>query len=267
LATQLLELGVPLVLAFNMSDLAEDRGFSMDRPLLSSLLGVPIVRTVADKGDGIDDLLGAVVAAASDPKATVEAQRRPEYGTELEPHVRQLTTLLTEACGPGGHARWFAIKLLEGDRETTKRLSEQCPGQADRLVAEARRLRRHIRRVCGGPTEIVFADRRYGFISGACAEAVKQSAETRGTRSDRIDRVVTNRIFGLPLFLLLTLLVFQLTFSVGNPLSDVLAAGKDHLAGLVGQLWPSGSDSLFRSLLVNGVIEGVGAVVVFVPLI
>ncbi len=266
LATQLMELGVPLVLAFNMSDVAEGRGYNIDDDKLAELLGVPIVKTVGHKGKGITELLDAALAVARDGQA-VASQRHPNYGSEIEPHLKQLTGLVAEKCDKH-RPRWFAIKLLENDAETIKRLRQACPQHIEELLAEAERLRRHIESICGDAAEIILADRRYGFISGACTEAVTQSVEVRHERSDKIDSVMTNRYLGLPIFALLMFLVFQLTFFMGNPLVDLLDSGKGLLAEAVGGLWgESGADSVLRSLLVDGIIEGVGAVMVFTPLI
>jgi len=268
LATQLMELGAPLVLAFNMSDLAKARGFQIDIETLSELLGVPIVATVGHKGEGLDALMDAAMAVAADPAGAVARQRAIHYGRELEPEVDKLASLAAETCRRAGRGRWVAVKLLEDDAEAVGRLrSIMDPADLQKLLDAADRSRQHIRGVCGDQAEIILADRRYGVISGACQEAVRSTVESRHVLSDRIDAVVTNNIVGLPLFLLLTLLVFQLTFSLGNPLSDALAAGKDHLAAQVAGLWPRGADAPLRSLLVDGIIEGVGAVVVFVPLI
>jgi len=269
LATQLLELGVPLVLAFNMADLAKSRGYSIDNRLLSSLLGVPIVDTVARKGQGTDELLQAARRAADDPAAALAAQRVPNYGHEVEPHVKELADRIAARRPDLPHRRWFALKLLEGDNETHRRLERICPEHLEEFRELAARLRQHIESVCGDSVEILLADRRYGFISGACTEAVRRSVETRHEWSDKIDAVVTNRYLGLPIFAVLMFLVFQITFSLGNPMVEVLDGWKNHLAGTAGSLLATwlGEGSLIKSLLVNGVIEGVGAVLSFVPLV
>ncbi len=265
LATQLMELGVPLVLAFNMSDVAKARGFSIDVERLSALLGVPIVQTVGHKGRGVQELLKTAVETGRNRQDAVADQRHPNYGTEVEPHVKQLTDMIVSACRPERHSRWFAVKLLENDAETIKRMRKMCPEHIDEILAEARRLQKHIENICGDSAEIILADRRYGFISGACTEAVTQTVERRHERSDRIDAVMTNRFLGLPIFVVLMYLVFQLTFAVGNPVVDFLDAGKGELAALVSETWDG--ESILKSLLIEGIIEGVGAVMVFVPLI
>jgi len=266
LAMQLMELGAPLVLAFNMADLARARGYRIDAGKLSDLLGVPIVPTVAHKGEGLGGLMDAALAVAADPAAALARQRPPTYGRELEPEVVKLTDRIPPKCRQAGRERWVAVKLLEGDTEAAGRLGGLMPvEELEALLAEARHSREHIHAVCGDGAEIILADRRYGFISGACQETVRATVEARHQFSDRIDAVVTHRYVGLPLFLLLTLLAFQFTFWAGAPLTEGLEAGKDHLARQLWQLWPKDADSVLRSLLVDGVIRGVGAVVVFVP--
>jgi len=268
LAVQLMELGVPLVLAFNMSDLAAGRGVKIDREQLSRLLGVPIVATVGHKGQGIDALVDAALATARDPAGAVERQKTSRYGPELEPEIEALGAMASAKCRRAGRARWVAIKLLEDDPEAVKRLAGLLAAEdLDDLLTAADRSRRHIASVCGDSAEIILADRRYGVISGACQEAVRTTVESRHLLSDRIDAVVTNRVLALPLFLLMMLAVFQFTFSLGNPISGVLDDGKAALAGRVARLWPKDADSALRSLLVDGVIEGVGTVLVFMPLI
>ncbi len=268
LATQLTELGVPLVLAFNKSDLARARGYSIDTKKLSQLLGVPIVCTVGHKQKGVDKLLDTVAAVGQDASAAVADHRLPNYGNELEPHVRQLQEMIRQKCGIERRCRWFAIKLLENDDETIKRLGRLCGGQLEDLLVEANRLRRHIESICGDAAEILLADRRYGFISGACTEAVKQTVEARHVYSDKIDAVITNRYLGLPIFAVMMYLVFQLTFSVGNPLVELLDGWKGYLAALVrGSSGEGAGFAILRSLLADGIIEGVGAVLTFLPLI
>jgi len=266
LATQLLELGVPLVLAFNMSDVARARGYAISVQRLSKLLGVPIVRTVGHRSTGIDRLLDTVVEVARNGQVALERQRTTDYGSELEPHVEQLTAQVAQCAPLARHARWFAVKLLEGDEITAKRIRQLCPERAQELLTEADHLRRHIEGLFGDAAEIILADRRYGFISGACTDSVKQTVETRHERSDRIDSVLLNRWVGLPIFLVLMYLVFQLTFWVGGPIVDLLDAGKELLAEGIRSMG-AGHGGPLISLLADGIIEGVGAVVVFVPLI
>ena len=343
LTTQLLTLGVPLVLAFNMSDVAEANGIRIDDRRLSQLLGAPIVRTVGSRGKGIDDILAAAVAVAADIPAALSRQHSVDHGPELEVHVRELTEAIAardaKKCGmrnaecgipasdavrktasspcnlqpaetkpssvpkavekeishsafrtphsncsagckhcPSAmaplapdtsrrHHRWLATKLLEDDIEAPRLMEQMGIADVGALRAMAGKARQHIEHAMRRPAEILLADMRYGFINGACAQSV-QRPPSDITLSDRIDRIITHRFLGLPIFALMMYMVFQMTFSLGRPLVDLLDAGKEHLADWVrtlggdGQIW-----MLARGLLADGIIEGVGAVVSFVPLI
>ncbi|MDP6635632.1 MAG: ferrous iron transport protein B [Phycisphaerae bacterium] len=269
LATQLLECGVPLVLAFNKSDLAEVRGFHIDCERLSNLLGVPIVETVGTTGGGLDELLARALEVADAGPEAVAQQRLPDYGTELEPHVVQTAREIAHHCGLERHSRWFALKLLEGDSEALKRVqslaSEDHGQQVTEIIAETATLRKHIEDICGDSPEIVFADRRYGFISGACTEAVEQTVEARHDLSDRIDAVMTNPIMGLPIFIAMMYVVFQLTFTIGQWPMGWIEDGFVVLSKQLAMLWGKGSESLLKSLLIDGIIGGVGGVIVFLP--
>ncbi|MCD6364640.1 MAG: ferrous iron transport protein B [Planctomycetes bacterium] len=265
LAVQLMELGVPLVLTLNMSDVARNKGLNIDEKKLSQLLGMPVVSTIANKRQGIPELLAAVADLCR--KEGVEARpiRQVNYGHEVEPHVAQLTAVIArhEACVV--RARWYALKLLEGDAETTKRVRSLCADDCEEIFKRTADLRQHIEGISGADIGAVLADRRYGFIAGACAESVSQTTEARVSRSEQIDRVVLSRWLGLPIFAVMMYLVFQLTFLLAEPLTDAIGLSFELLARTISSLWPEGSDSLLRSLLANGIISGVGGVLAFLP--
>ncbi|UCD27701.1 MAG: ferrous iron transport protein B [Planctomycetota bacterium] len=265
LATQLLEFGVPLVLAFNMSDIAEARGYNIDDKKLSALLGVPIIHTIAHKGIGIQNLLATAVKIGQDGTQAVTNQRQIDYGREIEPHVQELTEMLTDNHRTAQQNRWYAIKLLENDSEAIKHLQKITNNKLENILDKAEKTRQHIEGICGDSPEIVLADRRYGFISGACTEAVTQSVEARHILSDQIDLVLTNRILGLPLFALLMYLVFQLTFTLAEPPMNWIEHGFAWLSQEITTWWPKDSESALKSLLIDGVIGGVGGVIVFLP--
>jgi ferrous iron transport protein B len=264
LATQLLELGVPLVLVLNMADVAESRGMDIDTDKLSRLLGVPIVPTVGHKGEGLGDVLEQAVATGRFSKEALERQRRCHYGHDIERHLADLERML-QGHVPDEHRRWYAAKLLEGDSETTRRLRDRCPDIVESLLDRAGKGRGQLQHHLGERAEILMTERRYGFISGACTEAVRHNAQARHELSDRIDFVLTHPILGLPIFAALMYLTFQLTFTVGQWPMRGLEMLFESLALQVSMLWPKGSDSLLKSLLVDGIIGGVGGVVAFLP--
>ena len=259
LATQLIELGAPLVLALNMSDVAADRGVEIDRAKLSELLGAPAVPTVGHKRKGMDALLAAITDVA---RGVWEARGvRVAYGGELEEEVERIQSAVERDAPQAGefNARWLAVKLLEDDPDVRKRIG------SEQVLAAVESSARHIEKIFGDQAPTIVAEHRYGFISGVCREAVRSTMESRLTLSDRIDSIVTHRALGLPIFLALMFLVFQLTFTIGDPLMGAIEAGFESLARGVASLWPDGAESALESLLVDGIIGGLGGVLVFVP--
>ncbi len=260
LATQLIEMGVPLVLAFNMSDIAKQKGLTFDIDQLSTLLGAPIVPMVASRKEGRTELLDAVLETAG--RGAPRREHSIRYGREIEDELNHIEALLkTEETSLSQKygSRWLALKLLEGDADIKAKVNSQS------VLDAVARSTEHLRTIFKDEPEIVIADRRYGFISGACQETIVSTVELRHSLSDAIDAVVTNRVLGLPIFLGLMYVVFFLTFKVGHyPMIGLewLFAG---LADVVAGLWPAGSESAVRSLLVDGVIGGVGGVLVFLP--
>lgn len=259
LAVQIMELGAPQVLALNMSDVARQRGLEFDLELLSKLLGVPIVPTVGHKGTGKAELLDAAVELAARPQRP--APRRIDYGSEIEAEIAKLEAHIQQAgiVLDGAPGRWLAVKLLEGDTQVREHLADNG------LIDAADKAAQRLESLLGDSPEALIADRRYGFISGACQEAVRSTVESRHNLSDQIDAVVTNRLLGIPIFLGLMYAVFYLTFTVGDPFMGWIEGGFEWLGGAVGGLWPDGSESLLKSLLVDGIIGGVGGVLVFLP--
>ena len=270
LASMFIELDVPVVLALNMMDLAEGRGKQIDVALLGELMGLPAVPVVARKGQGLDELLEAIVQAAE--------QGRPRevhinFGPELEPHIGELTAQIAkagvtcdptcdlEAGGKGVPARWIAISLLENDSQFRQRVLDTGEAGA-RVVRLADQARGHIEEIIGDDAEIAFADRRYGFVSGACRESVITTQQERIDWSERVDSVLTNRLLGLPIFFAFMWIMFEGVFRLGNPLMKLLEIVFTHLSWLVKHYVPAGE---LQSLLADGVLGGVGGVLVFLP--
>jgi ferrous iron transport protein B len=260
LGTQLIEMNVPLVLAFNMSDLARRRGLEFDLPLLSSLLEVRIVPTVGNRGQGRVELLDAVIEVAT--RGNVARKRQVRYGEEIEAELEKIRQVVVEnepEIVEKYGSRWLAVKLIEHDEDIVSKVRQTRVLEAvDKSISR-------LKGIFHDEPEIVMADRRYGFISGACQETIRSSVERRHDASDMIDAVVTHRVWGLPIFLALMYAVFWATFTLGDYPMRGLEWFFGSLGSSVSGLWPSGSDSWLRSLLVDGVIAGVGGVVVFLP--
>jgi ferrous iron transport protein B len=263
LATQFMELGVPLVLAFNMYDLASKQGLEIDKVKLSELLGAPIVFTVATKKNGINELLDEVINLAE--KKTTIRKTTPGYGKEAEGEIKKIEALLLKDKDliQKYPSRWLTVKLLEGDSEVIKKIKES--EYSNQIIEQVEKSIAHLTNILGDTPEAIIADGRYGFISGVCSEAVKRNYEARHTISDRIDKVLINRILGLPIFLVVMWLVFKFTFAASAPLCDWLDKGMGWLGDKIGGLLPGGS--VIQSLVVDGIIGGVGSVLSFVPII
>jgi ferrous iron transport protein B len=259
LSVQLIEMRVPLVLAFNMSDVAQSRGLEFDLKQLEILLGARIVPMVASRGQGIDELKQAIVETALYNRPTpVTIGYGGEVDKELEKIEKSLLDHSVElpAIYP---VRWVALKLLEEDAQIGETIKD--PG----VHEQVRLSQLHLRKVFGDSADIIVADRRYGFISGACQETTKNTIHLRHDFSDMVDKVLTNRYLGLPIFGLLMFLVFYLTFSVAAWPMRGLEIAFDRLSRLILMGWPAQTLLPLRSLIVDGIIGGVGGVVIFLP--
>ncbi len=259
LAVQLIELGVPLVLAFNMSDVAEQRGMKLDLELLSKLLGAPIILTVGHKRRGHEELLETAMKVARGEITYPPV--KISYGKRIDQQLDSIEALVEADPGFTGRrtARWVALKLLENDGRVFADVKSAA------LADSVRAGMVHIQKIAGDSPETVIAERRYGFISGACQEAVRTSVELRHDRSDRIDAVLTNKVLGLPIFLGLMWMMFKFTFVASEPFMGWIENAFAFLGESIGQFLPE--EGAIHSLVVDGVIGGVGGVLVFVPII
>ena len=265
LAIQLIELGVPLVLAFNMTDVAKNAGYRFDIPLLSSLLGIPILETTGTTGKGIDDLLETAMRVA---RKELGYKPKPfTYGKELDSEIEKIKSIIAGMENspyrdlPG---KWAAIKLLENDSEVVGDF-EKLGETSNPLLDTVNESRQRLAKLYSDPADMLIAEARYGIISGAASEAVAHTVELRHNFSDQLDRIFINPVIGLPIFLVFMYMVFWMTFTIGNPLMGWLETGFEWLGSTINGWYPEGSESPIKSLLVDGIIGGVGGVIVFLP--
>ncbi len=264
LSTQLIELGIPLVFAFNMHDEARRHAIEIDSKQLSELLGAPIVFTVATRrAGGTEELLDAVLKVAQ------EGQKEPKakvvYSDEIEEEILKLEELFKkeEYLTRLYPLRWLAVKLLEEDKEIVKVITPLTSSQA--ILEQRTKSVHRLQGIYGDQPDVVIADSHYGFVSGACREAVKRRVETRHSISDKIDKVLVNQFLGLPIFLGVMWLAFKFTFAVSGPMISWIEWAQERLGNFMGELLSF--DSVIQSLVVDGIIGGVGSVLVFVPMI
>ncbi len=262
LLVQVMELGANPVLALNMSDEAHAGGQRLDVELMSMLLGFPIVETVGHKGGGAKLLREAIRRAYDNPTHG----ERFSFGPQLERTVMRLAEKLAPLLPqPSPPPRWLAIKLLERDGELGQWLRDNVAESAG-LFTDVEKEIEELEKF--GRTDIILfiADNRYSFLSGLLREVriSEMRADSRAT-SDFVDAILCNRIVGLPIFFAAMYVLFWLTFTVGEWPMRLIESFFGYLGNTIGGLWPAGSESPLRSLLVDGVLAGVGGVLVFLP--
>jgi len=263
LAVQFLELGVPLIIALNMVDVSEARGITIDVKKLSEMLEIPVVSTVARSNKGTSELLDQTVKLAVDKKGWKPANLC--YGGDIITGINDIEKLLGEKDIYSNKypKRWLAIKSLEGDRPILDMIKkDETIGPECSKICE--KINKHIQVTLDQDAESLISDYRYGYIVGITKEVVKRKRESMLYLSDKIDGVLTNRILGPIIMLLVLYGIYEFTFR-GSELPVILFEKFfELLSMIVSSILP---ESIFRSLIVSGVIDGVGSVLSFVPLL
>ena len=260
LTVQMMELGANLVLAVNMNDFARKRGHIIDMELMQELLGFPVVEINAKNAGGFDKLLTTVERVAANPKDTSE---KLSYGNDIKGHLMDLQELIEKDSDLlDGPSIWTAVKLLERDTIVIDKVKDSSNGS--RIMAEVDKVSRHLYDVYNESPEEVIANSRYAFIDGLVAEAVDKPDVEMETTSDKIDKIVTNRILAPFIFVIIMFAMFQLTFTIGTPFELLIQSFFSILTHAISSYMPHG---ILTSLICNGIIAGVGVVVGFLPMI
>ncbi len=263
LTVQLMEIGVPLVIALNMVDLASSRGIVIDHQRLSDLMGVPVVPMVARSNKGIEELLDTIVETA--PKIGDWKPLVISYGMDIDDAIREIEELIrkSDTIDKRYPARWLAIKYMEQDSQVIELIKED-PHVYEMTEKIYQKIGSHVVNTLDEEPESVIADHRYGYIAGITRRVMKRRIEERLNLSDKIDRLLTNRVLG-PIFMLLIIYIaYTFTFKISEAPTEWLQDLFSYLKEMVYSFLPEG---VFRSLIVSGIIDGVGSVVGFVPLI
>ncbi|HSH68372.1 MAG TPA: ferrous iron transport protein B [Deferrisomatales bacterium] len=263
LAVQLRELGVPMVLCLNMVDVSEGRGMRIDYQRLSEVFGVPVVPTVARTGQGVQALIRCAVdtARAAAPWSPLDIS----YGFDIDEAIAEISDLLDRAGHDSAPAtnRWSALKCLEGDGAVLDRLDAGSKTEAQ-VREVCGRVSHHIQATMEDAPESIIADHRYGYIAGVSHQVLQQERALRMDLTDKVDRVLTHRLVG-PLFLLGVIYgVYRFVFWASEYPVAWLESLIGRLGGVAAAALPEGP---LQSLVVSGVIDGVGGVLGFVPLI
>ncbi len=263
LTLQLMELSIPMVIALNMMDEVRASGNSIDVNLLSEHLGIPIVPISASKNEGISELLDVAIKTAKEKRTP----KKLDFCTgEVHKAIHAISHLIEDKAKKFGYpVRFAATKLVEGDEPTYKALSitENQKHIIDHLIDD-------MQKALGTDREAALADMRYGYIEQICSETVIKKQETKEQiRSEKIDRILTHKYFGIPIFFGIMFFIFWITFgAVGAPLQGYL----EEIIGLFTKLTSNamnayGVSDWLHSLVIDGIFAGVGSVLSFLPLI
>jgi ferrous iron transport protein B len=270
LSVQLLELGMPLVLALNMMDEAKANGLNINVDRLAELTGLVCVPMVARKGEGLDDALRAAVELAKKTGGKVKPLEI-SYGTDVDLALKEMTPQIEEAklLTANYPARWLAMKFLERDEEIVRRATEANPELSAKMQARGEALAAHLKSTLKTYPEAVIADYRYGWIHSILKNGVLKGADDiapddRVAFSDKVDSIVTQKVLGPLILFGILYLMYYVTIELGAIPNDWVANFFDWLSGVVGDVM---SDGPLKSLITDGIIAGVGGVLGFVPLI
>ncbi len=266
LTLQFMEMGVPVCISLNMMDVARNRGIAIDDRRLAKLMGVPVVPTVARRGEGKQKLMGAVAAGIR--TGARSGPLRISYGQDIDLALNKMEALLRDSRmdRDGFPHRWLAMKFLEKDEQIIAMGREEDPGVANRLAEIARMVGEHLKITAGVNAEAVIADYRYGYIRSVMKKGVLTDEQPleRLYMSDRIDQVVTNRFIGPLIMVGVLFSLYHFTFTY----SEIPVGWVGGFFGYLGSAVERGlPDGLLKSLIVSGIIDGVGGVMGFVPLI
>ena len=261
LTTQLAELHIPMMLVFNMSDDAQKKGIKFNISKLEKYFGSPIAQTVGRTPEGVKPLIEKLAVELDN----LENHGVPmlSYGTDIDDSIEAIAKKIDELkIERYSHipSRFFAIKLLESDSCTMK-----IP-ELKSVMDEVSEQIKHLSEIHAiDDTTTFMADCRYAMLSGACRDAVMMTGERRREISDKIDAVMTNRFFGLPIFFVAMYITFWFTFTCADPVMGWIEEFFNWLSETIKSIWSEDSMPYLRSMITDGIIAGVGGVVVFLP--
>jgi ferrous iron transport protein B len=263
LTTQLIDMDIKVVMALNMYDELLESGDDIDHDSLGRMTGIPVSPTIGSKNIGIADLFQKVIDVYEDNDRDTR-HVHINYGQEIESSIRKIqekikhedNLQLTDKIS----SRFLALKLLEKDSDASEKVSllNNGPEISDLAVKEIRRLEEALTE----DSETLIADAKYGFISGALRETLTRGHNTRRKKSETIDNILTHQYLGFPVFLLFMFLMFQTTFSLGEYPMEWISQLVAHASGILESRLGDGS---LKDLLINGILGGVGGVIVFLP--
>ena len=257
LTTQLIEMGTKVIVALNMMDEAKQKNIEIDICALSKGLGVPVIATIASKNKGLDDLIERSIQYFSEEKSS---RTNFSYGEDIDNEIESIKSILVNS-DLEYPVKWIAVKLLENDKEIYSFIEDKGPTlMKERLVSVEEKAMEY---------ELEIVDKRYDFIGNVVRGSVKNPSVTTETITDKIDKVITHKYFGLPIFAIIMFVVFQLTFVIGGDLLGGYVAGfVETLGEFVSTFLTNiNSPEWISSFISEAIFGGVAAVFEFIPLI
>ena len=253
LTMEVVELSPNLILVLNMDHLAKKKGIHLNSKKLSELLGVPVFKVDArDKADVKEFITGALAQVGRKPKDMITLH----YGEEIEEHINELEDLLKGR----DNTRWTAIKLIENDPIVIANTKE-----IDGVAARLKKIKSHLATVFGESSDVIISQRRNALAAGLF-EQIAEKVKSPSSKSDKIDKYIINKHIGIPIFLIVTYILFYLTFTLAEPFVGIIDSFVGWLADVVPSLLvAANAPEWLISLVSQGIIGGVGSVIVFLP--
>lgn len=261
LTTELIDMDHAMVIALNMYDELRSSGARLDYLTLGKMIGVPIVPTVSRTGEGVNELLDAIIAVYEGRHESVR-HVHVNLGTDVERALGEVKNVLKKDFTVSQHfsPRYLAIKLLEGDREAEDIVAES--EQRETIIEQRNRSVKWLESTTDQDVASIIAAEKYGYIAGALAETMVKSEKAQASTTHIIDAFVTSRLFGFPLFMLTMFFIFWMTFFIGGYPQEWIESGCSWLGTVVSD---NMSDGPLKDMIVDGIIGGVGGVIVFLP--
>lgn len=261
LTLQLTELGIPVISALNMYEKAEKQGVTINENKLSKLLKFPLIKVAGDDHKSVIKLLDEISKIHKGERAYNKEDATIRYNTDIETAIKLIISRMND--GDALHKRWLAIKALEKD-ERAFLYVRRLFNNSSEVIEDINKAVKELEALLEQKTDAIIADARYGYIKGALKQHVFKEKIEAFNFTDAADIVFLNKYLGLPIFLVVLWVIFQATFTLGAYPQDWFDMGISAIGGFVGGLLPEG---LFKSLVVDGIIGGVGAVLSFLPLV
>ncbi|MFH0736523.1 MAG: ferrous iron transport protein B [bacterium] len=261
LTTQLIDMNIKVVIALNMSDELKKTGAKFDYNALGQMIGIPIIPTVASSGKGIKELFDKIIDVYEDRDPIVR-HIHINYGANIEKAIQSIQPLIREnrEITDKFSSRYLSIKLLENDKTTFKHIEKYS--NSKKIKKEIDLAIKELEKEYSEKSSSIITDAKYGFIAGALQETFIPGIEESRKTTAQIDLFLTNKFLGFPIFIFFMWVMFQATFSVGSYPMDWIDAGVTALSSFIQNIMPAGA---LRSLIVDGVIGGVGGVIIFLP--